>query len=1008
MFTRGLKNSISIFLYLAACLWLVTLPTANARSDDNPVYRIQILDGKSLKDAQLLKDTLEGLDYSPVTIDRDAGGYRVLYGHFSSENMAREALLDLGREGFSGSVVISSQSEALISHPPNEGSYYVMVRRFLDRSKARKLEQKLIGENFATVSIKHVGAYFELQIGNFKIEDATVVLGKLRRLGFGATASVSRVFIGRHSEAGDGIRNPEATPSIQPSEVVSPIIANSALWNDLTMSQQKDVIQTVMMSQELRGGNILAQQVIDIDERLENVDDKIKSVIGMIEEDHQLSRQIRGTIDEKYKQADRKISAKEYQQAIVLLKEIQLLDKGNQFGQKEHINRRVDWLMNKMAGRNYDGEDEVITHKRKKLEGEARMLATKAGSGDPMLMIETLRRARGKWDQIKFLDPVNYGPTADSEITELDKRIQQLETSRLSMIKPSGDHWRMMYGALGAAALLFVLFILVWIRGSRLKREQVALMNTLTEFTGSMRPMRGLAEGGTPAMLVDTGSETGGGGTAQGESEIFTPQAMTSSVDPLGGVLNKSDSSLDETMGGEIPGSTSDAVDASNETVFREILGKDDGNHDAGSDRSGESPVTEDSGGDLNLDKLFGGGDVLTSGDSTGGGLEDPSVVMDDLFTGNDNSIVSKKAAVELAPGDLLQEGASDGQALVDSISFGDIGDGPEAVEDETACDQGSEANVSGNNEDLLALFDSMIGEETTDTEVDGRVGDVVSSANSTDESQFTSILDEQAPDTRVAKMSPPGDEELDDGEIPSIQLDMGGGSDLGAKTALHLDAIDASETHEMGDSNQGLKYDSMTEQEPGEVKGGVELAFEDDQLGQHPTGWEGDYEYASLTVESATPSKGSNQYLCFQKREGRGKALYSYRFSEVSGGKVEIRFDLCCSEKNKFLLGFYIENQSDPKQSIHTKILLSEAQTTPTIHMHGESAPYLLGSWANIRYVIDLDEAKVDGYIDNTHVARDLPLQPNPGRFDTLSIRDNINATGVLLLNNIRVRPMA
>ena len=79
MFTRGLKNSISIFLYLAACLWLVTLPTANARSDDNPVYRIQILDGKSLKDAQLLKDTLEGLDYSPVTIDRDAGGYRVLY-----------------------------------------------------------------------------------------------------------------------------------------------------------------------------------------------------------------------------------------------------------------------------------------------------------------------------------------------------------------------------------------------------------------------------------------------------------------------------------------------------------------------------------------------------------------------------------------------------------------------------------------------------------------------------------------------------------------------------------------------------------------------------------------------------------------------------------------------------------------------------------------------------------------------------------------------------------------
>jgi hypothetical protein len=183
----------------------------------------------------------------------------------------------------------------------------------------------------------------------------------------------------------------------------------------------------------------------------------------------------------------------------------------------------------------------------------------------------------------------------------------------------------------------------------------------------------------------------------------------------------------------------------------------------------------------------------------------------------------------------------------------------------------------------------------------------------------------------------------------------------------------------------------------------GVELDFEQDAAGQPPQGWEGDYPYARLTVEADTPPKGSQQYICFQKQEGTGKAHYSYKFGAVTGVAC-IEFDLRCNDKNKFLLGFYIEKDGDFQHSIHTKILRSEAQTSPTIHMQGQSAPYLLGSWAHIKYVVDLNEGRVNGYIDSTHVVRDLPLAPNPGMLDTLSIRDNINTTGVLLLDNIKV----
>ena len=70
-----------------------------------------------------------------------------------------------------------------------------------------------------------------------------------------------------------------------------------------------------------------------------------------------------------------------------------------------------------------------------------------------------------------------------------------------------------------------------------------------------------------------------------------------------------------------------------------------------------------------------------------------------------------------------------------------------------------------------------------------------------------------------------------------------------------------------------------------------------------------------------------------------------------------------------------------------------------------GEPAPYLLGSWAHIKYVINLTEGKVDGYIDSTHIARGLKLPATPKYLNTVAIRDNVNTTGELFIANLVVK---
>jgi hypothetical protein len=315
--------------------------------------------------------------------------------------------------------------------------------------------------------------------------------------------------------------------------------------------------------------------------------------------------------------------------------------------------------------------------------------------------------------------------------------------------------------------------------------------------------------------------------------------------------------------------------------------------------------------------------------------------------------------------------------ASPNAISFDDFGSGSTAGYGQVPAPSSapaSNASTSG-SQDLLAIFDDAIGHSVE---------------------EHSAPAPAPAPDSSAT--APSIDfgfgQGAEESELPTVP--MGGGvNDLpavGAGSGFSFDAPAADPFASAAENNQAV---------------GFEQDFETDVQGQTPSEWKGDYPFAKLTVQSETPPRGSQQYACFEKNDGVGKALFTRAFPKIEG-KVGIEFDLCCNDKNKFLLGVYVERDGDFQHAIHTKILRSEAQTTPTIHLQGESAPYLLGSWARIKYVVDLTAGKLDSFIDNTRVGRDVPLEPNPGYLNTISIRDNINTTGVLMLDNIKIYPIA
>lgn len=1029
----------AILPVLVATQWAARDVSAQ-RGGQETVYRITIVKGLDEQRARDYKLQLESLGFLPINLDFRNQIVSVLYGNFSTHADALRAKERLEIEGFDPQEIVEIVRGGAIRRAAQQAGvepvYRLLVQEFDDGGEADSLKQILEEAGHFGVEAKPSGGVVQVIVGSYPDRNnAQNLLVLLREQGY-VTARVIEMLGGVESGASRAARATTPVTQARPierrsrpsvssvSQILSPAVMQSDIWKSLSEDQKRRVMNTVIMQERIRSGDELVGKIIDIEKRLGNLETSERKLVEQITDEREDRARKTTNVGRLYRDAQNLGSSGRFEDAIILLKEILRLDSDNQSAMT-----LVRIFENRLNGEMYEGQDAETDEKYAKLLAEAE------GEGRKNT-IAGLESAVVIWRSIKMLN-AKFEQDATNKINELGNRIGQLRTEEVAFADEEERKAELIrYGLIGAIGVLAVVVALLFVRSYRSHRQ---LMRTIHEITsGAIRPMRDLemagagagqlTGGGTPGLASPTeGTDdifsTGGGDSPPGdplagiatEDPPASPGEETEDIPALGGGAAPGDAAPDILSDSDSQGGAADTESSPFDTgdIFGEV-------EDTGA-VTDEPPLAavatppaaeEQTGADASaFDDIFGdigsgGGDQTDASADADASATDPlGGVADEsksLTAGFEMDDIFSEAKEEPAPPPPSPPPAEE---EVTSISFGDVMPDESSVEQPPAEAPAAEAPAAS-SDDPLSFLNGPPAAEAPPV--------AASTAEGTDpfsDTPFASVFAEDGGGTE----SSTAPAVADDTEIPAIKLDipdddpfaslkLGGDTDTSTKKSPSSSSAETAESAppiSTSPVSMGAAVPSATATAPGDEL--LVHNFEQDEIGSFPSGWSGQCDYSNLTVEDTEPPPNTKRYIVYRKANGAGKVYFSTKFPNTSG-ILSVEFDLRCNDKNKFLLGFYIEKDEDFQQSVHTKILRSEAQTAPTIHIHGEPAPYLLGSWAHIKYVINLKEGKVDGYIDSTHIARELRLPQVPKFLNTLAIRDNVNTTGELLIANIRV----
>ncbi len=861
-------------------------------------YRITI--GTQLDEtiAQRLKKQLEGWGYAPVHLIQADQGVNVLQGNYLSTNEAERAKQFLTEEGLSpGDIVTMAGGAAQLAAGGGatvQKNFRVMVNEFGREPDARNLKDQLESDGYAGIDIVEDMNRYIVYVMQFATEsEAKKLASVLTQDGYRASR-VAEVAERLPVTPPPTLAKPKATPA-------QPIIPETvrAEWQQLTSKERERVIETIRLEQVLRSGDVLAQEVIDLKRRFEQLTEGQKQIVRLIREKTEEQTRIQQQVLRLFDQVEKAMDEQNWDRAEAYLVQVREIDP---FNPKIELKEGV--IKNLRQNILFDGQDKFVASMRNEQISAAKK------SAQELEQQGNLEAAIAKWESVKMLVDMK-GSEHRNALENVGRLRGKIETQRRADDLRRSRQEYITYAIAGLLVVLILITVLIMVRSRRRDRELLRQVQELT-----MQPPLELAEGKAPLEIPEPTKRRPLGRKKPSKPKVEEEPAPPPEPAPI-----------PETLDEQIPEPEPIPEIPSEEEIIIDTVSLDQ-----------TEPVTTQ----------------IPAGE-----IEEEPVEKVAPAPAEDEKITP----VEMEPDVMLEPTPSEDkekeeekkeEPLYSSITLDGIDLGPTTPEE------------TGGEE-----------KSTSDIDVDMGIDELLSAG--------LPGAPEKAPD-ETQKIPPAEEEPRPLAEQPEPQAP--------AKEEIPSPAPGAAP-----------KPDDITtqEEEPAVAKAVYEQNFDNEPLGEKPKNWTGDYEYASLVVSNQSPVPGSKQHLKCEKKTGAGSAYYTCKFPDVTG-EIEIEFDIRCDDKNKYLLGFYIEKDNDFRQSIHTIIHRTETKAKPTLRIQGEPTPYELKTWRHVRYLINLHNGTVNGYVDNDLVADNVKLASPPRKLNSLSIRDNLATIGVLLIDNVKI----
>lgn len=912
-------------------------PPSTAASPTGTIFRVMIGEGLNDQAAASLRDQLVSWGYTPVELFQKEGGYDVYLGAFLSEAEAQTAKGFLQEEGLTPRKIVSlsgdkaTEVRRMSAASSARKVYRVLAREFKDQDAADNMKKTLESDGYFPVEIAAISGNQRVYIGSFRSSEEADKLSKALKSDGYDFATVVEEEASERTEpiSTSGLFEPTPASGIKQDIFLTDMNIKTEM-EKLTKDEQEKVMGIVKQQEAVRGGDVIAQQIIDIKNQLAQLNKEQLKIVQTIRESREQEETRKKQIADLFIKIERSIDEDQLDNAKSFLEEVRKIDPAN-----AKIDIKIGIIKLKSQKLSFEGEKYILQEEAKKID-QAR------GEAEQYEKEQKIQAALNSWNRVKsFAKPGSFDYTnASTAIGRIEGLIQKQQEEATKKEK----QWRYtVYGIFGVILVLVLFLILMVVRSRKHDQELLRQVQELT-----LKPLLELQEGRAPSSIEDRTSPAQPAAASAMEATMSAHHSPKfAPAEPL------------------VPQEEPEPVIAEQADVETESVTSVPPEEEI----PGEEPLPEPA--------SFGMGTLEE--------VEIPAPSMEDILS-------DKKIA---------------GEPLYHSVSLDSLQD-VEQEKPESQVPPWMKGPVKGPSVDIDDLFSDGIWAPEQSLETP----QVVIHESPGEKFEIPAQKTRKPPD------------EIDTVEImplEKIQASPGGilpqkpfsASPVPPPPPKPAPAQTPKETPPV------IEIPERVESQPAPLKPVEAFAgagkmdnmvyeqdFDNEETGRLPANWKGDYSYASLVISDSSPAPASRKCIAFQKEKGAGSAFYCCHFPDTSG-VMGIEFDVRCDKKNKYLLGFYVEKDEDYRYSVHTVIQYinsGKQDTKPSLRVQGKPVPYNWGEWRHIKYIVNLVDGTVDGYVDGVLVANGEKLASCPTSLNTISIRDNLATVGKLMIDNIKI----